>query len=156
MKHSMANTPENKVKKVIDTLLKQYEWITLPNKLPSMKMEWPFDVPQLSSNHQHKLMWWYKPQSGTFGRAGIPDYVGCIDGRMFGVEAKANGGKLTNLQQAAIKSIQESGGKVFVVHGVTNDKGHIAISEGYALLETWLTARHAAYLARHNMGLKHV
>ncbi len=52
-------TPEGKVKKKVAELLKQYG------------------------------AYYFFPAMGAFGRAGIPDIVGCYRGRFFAVECKA-------------------------------------------------------------------
>jgi len=57
--------------------------------------------------------WWFFPQSGPYGRAGIPDIIMCYQGRFVGVECKAGTKgikKLTKLQEHEIRKIQEAGG----------------------------------------------
>lgn len=121
----MAATPENKVKAAIDATMKRYEYV---------------DVPRLSSAEQgrYRILWWYKPQAGIYGRAGIPDFVGCISGHMFGVEAKAEGGVLTELQRRTITNIEQAGGTMFVIVGTKN----------VILLDEWLREQVAAFRAR--------
>lgn len=85
------STPEGLVKSHIDKLLKSY-----------------------SSNKQ---LWWYKPQSGAYGRAGIPDYIGCFGGWMFAIEAKAAKGVLTVLQKRTLDALNTAGAKTFIVRG---------------------------------------
>ena len=56
----MSSTPEGKIKRKLDKMLK-------------------------SEN-----IWYYSPQAGPFGRAGIPDRVAIVDGRFVGIECKAD------------------------------------------------------------------
>lgn len=83
----MANTPEGKVKRKLDKMLKE------------------------------EGIWYYNPQAGPFGRAGIPDKVAIINGRFIGMECKADKTKKpTALQVKAMKEIEMAGGKCFLVY----------------------------------------
>lgn len=82
----MSSTPEGKIKRKLDKMLK-------------------------SEN-----IWYYSPQAGPFGRAGIPDRVAIVDGRFVGIECKADRTKKpTALQLSCMKQIEAAGGKCFVV-----------------------------------------
>lgn len=59
--------------------------------------------------------WWFMPPGMGLGRAGIPDFVGCYMGVLFGIEAKGEGGKTTALQRREMSRIQEAGGVVRVI-----------------------------------------
>ena len=84
----MSNTPEGKVKRKLDKMLKSYPRV-----------------------------WFFSPQAGPFGRAGIPDRVAVIAGRFIGIECKADKGKKpTALQVNAMKEIEMAGGKCFLVY----------------------------------------
>ncbi len=83
----MATTPEGRVKNRLKYMLK---------------------------NHN---VWFYMPQAGPFGRAGIPDFVLIVEGRFVGVECKAGRSKRpTALQRVAMEEIENAGGKCFVVY----------------------------------------
>jgi len=84
----MATTPEGKIKKKLDTMLKS------------------------------EKIWFYSPQAGPFGRAGIPDRVAIAgDGKFIGIECKADRTKKpTALQLSCMKQIEAAGGKCFVVY----------------------------------------
>ena len=84
----MATTPEGKIKRKLDKMLK-------------------------SEN-----IWFYSPQAGPFGRAGIPDRVAIAgDGKFIGIECKADRTKKpTALQLSCMKQIEAAGGKCFVVY----------------------------------------
>lgn len=83
----MATTPEGKIKRRLDNMLKK-----------------------------HKI-WYFSPQSGPFGRAGIPDRLAVVKGRLIGIEAKSDHTKKpTPLQIKCMKDIDKAGGKCFVVY----------------------------------------
>jgi hypothetical protein len=87
----MANTPEGKVKDKVKKLLKSLG----------------------------PRCWWYMPVQNGMGVVGIPDFVGCLDGRFFGIETKAPGKKnnLTVNQQLQLAGIESARGQTFVVAG---------------------------------------
>lgn len=57
------------------------------------------------------------PVQNGMGVVGVPDFICCLNGRFFGVEAKAPGklNTLTANQQARHEEIRASGGLVLVV-----------------------------------------
>jgi hypothetical protein len=57
----------------------------------------------------------FPPSSGGYGRAGIPDDIGCYRGRFIAIEYKANGGKPTALQLRELQNIRESGGIALII-----------------------------------------
>jgi hypothetical protein len=59
--------------------------------------------------------WWIKIHGGPFQEAGIPDLLGCVDGKFFALEVKRPGEKPTQLQIEAMKDIKLAGGTVAVV-----------------------------------------
>ena len=52
----------------------------------------------------------FNPFGGGYGRAGIPDIVGCVNGFFLAVECKAGKGKTTALQDRELESIRHAGG----------------------------------------------
>lgn len=64
----------------------------------------------------HKA-WFFMPVSGGFGTHGIPDFVGCHNGRCFGVEAKAPGKKASALQLLQKSLMEAAGAQWFLVDG---------------------------------------
>jgi len=83
----MSNTPEGKIKRKLDKMLK--------------------------ANN----VWYYNPQAGPFGRSGIPDKVAIIGGRFVGIECKADKTKRpTALQVKCMEEIENAGGKCFLVY----------------------------------------
>jgi|TARA_R100001460_G_scaffold212_3_gene933 hypothetical protein len=82
----MATTPEGKIKNKLDKMLK------------------------------YEKVWYYSPQAGPFGRAGVPDRVAILGGQFIGVECKADRTKKpTALQLKCMQEIEDAGGKCFVV-----------------------------------------
>ena len=60
---------------------------------------------------------WFSKISDRYNR-GIPDIVGCINGKFFGLELKATKGKPTLLQMYAMDKINKAGGKACIVRTV--------------------------------------
>lgn len=58
----------------------------------------------------------FSPVTGGFGRSGVPDIVGCMNGRFFAIECKAGRGLTTALQEKNIEFIRENGGFAMVVN----------------------------------------
>ena len=82
----MATTPEGFVKRRLKNMLKSHN------------------------------VWYYMPQAGPFGKAGIPDFILIVEGKFVGVECKASRQKKpTELQRLAREEIENAGGKCFVV-----------------------------------------
>ena len=87
----MAATPESKVK------LKLRKYLT-----------------QLGIYH-------FMPAANGFGRAGIPDIIGCFNGQFVAFECKAGKGKTTALQEREIAAIQGAKGWAFVINEANVD-----------------------------------
>ena len=60
--------------------------------------------------------YYFMPATGGFGRSGVPDIVGCINGRFFAIECKAGNNKPTALQDREMRCIEDAGGRVLVVN----------------------------------------
>jgi hypothetical protein len=84
----MGMTPEGKIKKKLDKMLKGKPGV-----------------------------WSFPPQAGPFGSAGIPDRIACVHGHLLGIEAKADiMKKPTALQHQCMSKIRAAGGTCFVVY----------------------------------------
>ena len=81
----MATTPEGKVKRKVKQVL--------------------------DSMNAYYVM----PATGGYGSSGVPDILCCINGKFIGIECKANGGKVTRLQQSHLDSIVQRGGGVALI-----------------------------------------
>lgn len=80
-------TPESKIKSALDKMLKT------------------------------EGVWYYSPQSGPYGTAGIPDRVAIVCGLFLGIECKANEKcEMTALQKRCKEQIENAGGKFFLVY----------------------------------------
>ena len=99
----MASTPESKVKKQVRALLESYD------------------------------VYNFMPPANGFGRAGIPDIVGCFRGQFIAVECKAGNNTTTALQDRELQRIKEAGGYALVI----NENN---INELKELLE-WMTQK---------------
>jgi hypothetical protein len=82
----MASTPESKVKAKIKAILKEHG------------------------------VYYAMPIGTGYGNAGVPDFLCCIKGRFVAIEAKANGGKTTALQDKNLRDIGLAGGITFVLN----------------------------------------
>lgn len=82
----MARTPERAVKAKVTGILKKYN------------------------------AYFFSPVTGGFGASGVPDIVGCINGRFFAIECKAGGNRPTALQLHNINLILNTGGQALVVN----------------------------------------
>tara|TARA_B100002019_G_scaffold291545_1_gene312023 strand:+ start:37 stop:372 length:336 start_codon:yes stop_codon:yes gene_type:complete len=60
--------------------------------------------------------YYFYPVTGGYGRSGVPDIVGCYNGRFFGIECKAGKNKPTPLQQRNLDDIAMSRGAALVVN----------------------------------------
>lgn len=82
----MAQTPEKRVKNKVVALLKQHG------------------------------AYYFFPATQGFGRSGVPDVVGCLNGYFFAVECKAGTNKPTQLQQRELAAIGAAGGRALVIN----------------------------------------
>ena len=60
--------------------------------------------------------YYFYPVTGGYGRSGVPDIVGCYQGKFFGIECKAGKNKPTPLQQKNLDSIKAMGGMALVIN----------------------------------------
>lgn len=61
-------------------------------------------------------IYYFFPPANGYGRAGIPDVIGCFNGRFIAVECKAGKGKTTALQERELERIADAGGYSVVVN----------------------------------------
>jgi hypothetical protein len=73
--------------------------------------------------------YYFMPSTGGYGRSGVPDIVGCLNGVFFAVECKANGGRPTALQLREIDRINVAGGFAIVV-----DEDNVTLLESLSKL----------------------
>jgi hypothetical protein len=53
---------------------------------------------------------------GIYTRSGVPDLVCCVCGAFVGVELKAEGGRVSELQEYNLEKIRQSGGYAVTVY----------------------------------------
>jgi Holliday junction resolvase len=82
----MASTPESKVKANVRKLLDELK------------------------------IYHFMPPANGFGRAGIPDIIGCMDGHFIAIECKAGKGTTTALQDRELGAISNHGGTTFIAN----------------------------------------
>jgi Holliday junction resolvase len=56
------------------------------------------------------------PQAGMYGKAGVPDYLCCHNGKFIAIETKARGNKPTKLQEKQLNDITNAGGISLVLN----------------------------------------
>lgn len=54
------------------------------------------------------------PQTGGYGRSGVPDFLICCNGHFIAVETKFGPRKPTTLQSAELRKVQQAGGATLV------------------------------------------
>lgn len=87
-------TPEGKVKKMVDSFMKEH-------------------FPEA---------WKYNPPGGAFGKVGVPDKLFLYNGVMIAIETKAEGKDPTTLQKKNLLQLQQQGAIAVVVRGMDYDK----------------------------------
>lgn len=95
----MASTPESKVKAKIKAILKAHG------------------------------VYYAMPIGTGYGNAGVPDFLCCVDGKFLAIEAKANGGTTTALQDKNLRDIETAGGITCIIR-----EDNIAALGGYLKL----------------------
>jgi hypothetical protein len=88
----MADTPEKKVKNAVRKMLDRHG------------------------------VYHFMPPGMGLGRSGIPDIIGCKNGKFIAIECKAGKGKTTALQDRELVAICNAGGFTFVVNETCIDE----------------------------------
>lgn len=73
--------------------------------------------------------WWFMPPANGYGRAGIPDFVGCHYGAAFAIETKFGYGTLTANQERECGNAVAAGVRVWIV----NEKNITKFEQEFAL-----------------------
>jgi len=61
----------------------------------------------------------------TASKAGIPDILICYEGKFYGIEVKAGKNKVSGLQIANLKRIQECGGVAILAYSLNDVKENL-------------------------------
>ena len=67
-------------------------------------------------------IYYFTPQTGGYGRSGVPDLICCYDGKFIGIECKAGKNKPTALQEAEMQRIRSAGGLTYVINEENADQ----------------------------------
>jgi len=73
--------------------------------------------------------YYFMPATGGYGRSGIPDIVGCMNGVFFAIECKAGKGIPTALQEREINKIRNAGGHAWLVNETNVDQLYELVGE---------------------------
>lgn len=59
--------------------------------------------------------WYCMPHGAGYGRAGIPDVIACVNGKLGAFECKFGGNKPTPHQVIELEAIRRAGGQAMIV-----------------------------------------
>lgn len=71
---------------------------------------------QVKALFKARGVWFCMPMGQMYGRAGVPDFLACVNGHFLGVETKAKGGKPTALQKLEGSRIRDAGGHFLIIY----------------------------------------
>ena len=74
----------------------------------------------------------WKEHGGMYGTAGLPDIICCFKGRFVAFEVKTPSGRLTKLQEAAMRKIRDAKGEAFKITSIEDVR---AVINGLSILE---------------------
>lgn len=61
-------------------------------------------------------VWYFMPHMNGYGRAGIPDFIACLNGRLVAIETKFDGRSLTPSQQMELDAVAAADGVAIAVN----------------------------------------
>ena len=64
--------------------------------------------------------WWFKIHGGPYQRAGVPDLLLCLQGRLVAIELKAPGARPTALQSAELAKLARAGAVTAVIDSMAD------------------------------------
>ena len=67
-------------------------------------------------------IYYFTPQTGGYGRSGVPDLICCYNSQFIGIECKAGKNKPTPLQEAEMQRIRHAGGLTYVINEENADQ----------------------------------
>ncbi len=65
--------------------------------------------------------YYFYPVTGGYGKSGVPDIIGCYEGKFFGIECKAGKNKPTPLQEKNLNDIKLNHGIALVINETNID-----------------------------------
>ena len=69
-----------------------------------------------------KGCWWFMPPANGYGRSGIPDFLGCVNGYLFAIETKFGRGTTTANQEREIELLSRAKAEVWIVRESSVDQ----------------------------------
>ena len=66
-------------------------------------------------------VWYFMPSMNGYGRAGVPDFIGCFQNRFIAVETKFGSNKPTPAQKMELKKIHEAFGVAMIINETNLD-----------------------------------
>jgi|TARA_R110002153_G_scaffold96771_3_gene231230 hypothetical protein len=76
-------------------------------------------VKKVLDEYKEAGMWYFMPPANGYGRSGIPDFIGCYKGNMFGVETKFGKNEPTANQVREIHGIIQAKAQCWIVREYT-------------------------------------
>jgi hypothetical protein len=76
-------------------------------------------VKKVLDGYKEAGMWYFMPPANGYGRSGIPDFIGCYKGNMFGVETKFGKNEPTANQVREIHGIIQAKAQCWIVREYT-------------------------------------
>lgn len=73
----------------------------------------------------------FSPQTGGFGKSGVPDIIACYKSKFVAIECKAGKNKVTALQAHNLELVSKSGGFTFVANESNIDELETLMKELY-------------------------
>ncbi len=61
-------------------------------------------------------VYYFFPATGGYGRSGVPDIVGCFNGKFWAIECKAGKNTTTALQDRELNAIRNARGEAWVIN----------------------------------------
>ena len=76
--------------------------------------------------------YYFYPVTGGYGKSGVPDIIGCYEGKFFGIECKAGTNTPTALQEKNLRDIEHSMGIALVVNEDNIDEVELELTQSAA------------------------
>lgn len=74
------------------------------------------NIRRIIEKHTSDELWYFMPPSNGYGRAGIPDFLGCYNGYLFAIEAKFGNNTLSKHQERECGLIKGANAAMFIIN----------------------------------------